>query len=30
MKYTISSKAHSDLIDIWEFTHENWSTEQAD
>jgi len=30
MKYEISSKARSDLINIWEYTFENWSQSQAD
>jgi len=30
MKYRISSKAQSDLINIWEFTFDNWSIDQAD
>lgn len=30
MKFQISSKAQSDLIDIWEYTFKNWSPEQAD
>ena len=30
MKYKISSKAQSDLINIWEFTFDNWSIDQAD
>jgi len=30
MKYKISSKAQSDLINIWEFTLDNWSVDQAD
>lgn len=30
MKYRISSKAQSDLINIWEFTLENWSIDPAD
>ncbi|TRX62629.1 type II toxin-antitoxin system RelE/ParE family toxin [Fulvivirga sp. M361] len=30
MSYKISSKARLDLISIWEFTKENWSTQQAD
>ena len=30
MEYKISLKAQSDLINIWEFTFENWSVEQAD
>lgn len=30
MKYEITSKARSDLINIWEYTFENWSHTQAD
>ena len=30
MKYSISQKAIEDLENIWEFTAENWSIEQAD
>ena len=30
MKYRLSSKAKSDLINIWEFTLDNWSIDQAD
>ena len=30
MKYRFSSKAQSDLINIWEFTLVNWSIDQAD
>jgi toxin ParE1/3/4 len=30
MNYKFSSKAQSDLINIWEFTLENWSIDQAD
>jgi len=30
MKYRISLKAQSDLINIWEFTLDNWSINQAD
>ena len=30
MKYRISSKVQSDLINIWEFTFDNWSIDQAD
>ena len=30
MKYKISVKAQTDLINIWEYTYENWSLEQAD
>ncbi len=30
MKYKISKKAASDLKEIWLYTFENWSIEQAD
>lgn len=30
MKYRISLNAQKDLINIWEFTFENWSVEQGD
>jgi toxin ParE1/3/4 len=30
MQYKLSSKAQSDLINIWEFTLYNWLLEQAD
>jgi toxin ParE1/3/4 len=30
MQYKLSSKAKSDLINIWEFTLDNWSIDQAD
>lgn len=29
-KYRISSEASQDLEDIWSYTYENWSVEQAD
>ena len=30
MKYEISEKANEDIENIWLFTYENWSQEQAD
>jgi toxin ParE1/3/4 len=30
VKYRLSSKARIDLINIWEFTLNNWSIDQAD
>ncbi|MGC3978632.1 MAG: type II toxin-antitoxin system RelE/ParE family toxin [Paludibacteraceae bacterium] len=30
MKYEISEKAGEDIENIWMFTYENWSKEQAD
>jgi len=30
MSYRLTRKANSDLINIWEYTFENWSVEQAD
>jgi toxin ParE1/3/4 len=30
MKYRISSKAQADLINIWKFTFDSWSIDQAD
>ena len=30
MDYKISQEANNDLEKIWLFTHENWSTQQAD
>jgi toxin ParE1/3/4 len=30
MNYKISAKAAEDIEDIWFYTHENWSLEQAD
>jgi len=30
MKYEISEKASEDIENIWLFTYENWSQEQAD
>ncbi len=30
MKYEISEKANVDIENIWLFTYENWSQEQAD
>lgn len=30
MKYKVSSKAKSDLINIWKFSKKNWSVDQAD
>jgi len=30
MNYEISAKARTDLINIWEYTFENWSLVQAD
>lgn len=30
MKYKISTEAQNDLINIWLYTYENWSTTQAD
>jgi len=28
-KYVLSTKAHSDLIEIWNYTAETWSVDQA-
>jgi len=30
MRYLISEKANQDIEDIWLYTYENWSPEQAD
>ncbi len=30
MKYILSKKANNNLVNIWEYTFENWSIEQAD
>ncbi|MFZ5940891.1 MAG: type II toxin-antitoxin system RelE/ParE family toxin [Bacteroidota bacterium] len=30
MRYTISKKANQDIENIWLYTYENWSLEQAD
>lgn len=30
MKYKISQEANQDIEDIWLYTYENWSPEQAD
>ncbi|RLD21529.1 MAG: hypothetical protein DRI69_03805 [Bacteroidetes bacterium] len=30
MKYTITPRARLDLIEIWEYTFNNWSATQAD
>jgi len=30
MKYKISQEANQDLENIWIYTYENWSLEQAD
>lgn len=30
MKYIIRKEAHSDLEEIWLYTYETWSIEQAD
>ncbi|WP_136467330.1 type II toxin-antitoxin system RelE/ParE family toxin [Flagellimonas onchidii] len=30
MKYKVSQEAHRDIENIWLYTYENWSLEQAD
>lgn len=30
MKYKVTSQAKTDLIEIWEFTKDKWSVQQAD